>query len=247
LPTEATWLRLILEMAKELPLSPAITGAPTVLFVGAGASVPLGKYTSQDFPQAMLAHATLDPHAQHLLRILIGSTPTQVDVETLVSDLVLGDNHQELAKVYARVLSVGENRTFEDFCFVHAKLRDAVLSHVVEHYSDVDRDKAGYLYMWLFLWLKGYQEAWYPIPVFTTNYDWAFERMAEWWRKAQLVDGFRNTPAGLAWNPDVFHRLKGSHQKFQIVLFKLHGSTSWLTLPAGTILKVSHAEKILAA
>jgi hypothetical protein len=94
------------------------------------------------------------------------------------------------------------------------------------------------------MWLKGFCENWRPFPVFTTNYDWTFERVVERLKQRITagVDGFVMKPMGSIWDAQVFHRLKGA-RRWQFVLFKLHGSTSWYRQTSGRIVKIMHAEK----
>lgn len=66
------------------------------------------------------------------------------------------------------------------------------------------------------------------LPVFTTNYDWAFEYLAEASEAhLYLEDGFKRSPRGERWERNVFDKFHPRQRKINIVLFKLHGSTSW--------------------
>jgi len=118
-----------------------------------------------------------------------------------------------------------------------------IIQQVSRLYSDVEPERARRLYLWLLLLLKSFSETWCPLPVFTTNYDWTWERIAEGLKTRfnKLIDGFTARPMGMIWDPMLFHRLKGSRY-WQIVLFKLHGSTSWYQQSNKQIVKITHAE-----
>jgi hypothetical protein len=69
---------------------------------------------------------------------------------------------------------------------------------VVEHYSRVDGKRALEMYKPLLNELGSSRSV---IPIFTTNYDWIFECLAEDAEaKFQLVDGFRAGPLGQRWD-----------------------------------------------
>ena len=67
--------------------------------------------------------------------------------------------------------------------------------------------------------------------VFTTNYDPAVEEFCNW-EKVKLVDGFVNDPFGMEyyWDRSAFDGLstQASSGDKTVVLFKLHGSTTWV-------------------
>lgn len=70
------------------------------------------------------------------------------------------------------------------------------------------------------------------IPVFTLNYDWAFEKLAvECMSRYHLIDGF--DLLGGPWDAGRFSKIKAAAGKMNIALFKLHGSTNWL--PGGPV------------
>lgn len=233
-------------IGKKLPLSTAITCAPAILFAGAGASVPLELYTAQQFPKSILNFANLDDSSKRILCALEEVDPSSCsNIETLISSLMEIRSDSNLTN---RFLLESDSPGLShiprsEIMPALGKLTNSVLTHTVQHYSKVEPERSMYLYMWLMFLLKYYPENWHPIPVFTTNYDWAFESMVETWRKPRLIDGFKASPTGLLWNPDIFHRFKGSQRRYDIVLFKLHGSTSWFKLPSNEIAKLAHAEK----
>lgn len=232
----------------ELPLSSAITGAPIILFTGAGASVPLGLSASKQFPEDVLNLPELALGSKKILEALSNLIARDsYDLESMVSNLIDAQSSTELmTRLHSEAQHCGfEKTSLTDFGLAVNDTADLVLSHFVSHYSDVDSERAGRLYFWLSLWLQGYQTDWGPLPFFTTNYDWVFESAVDSWKKSshRLVDGFRASNFGLTWQPEVFHRLKGSQHKLDVVLFKLHGSTSWFTLPNGQIVKIPYAER----
>lgn len=231
-------------LESRVALSPAITNSEVVLFAGAGASVPLGLPTTRGFMEILAreverrardvaAYDALHSVAKHVLG-------DDADIEGMLDLLVRWEADPQVLMGEARGLGLPTVTPDEV-----QDLRECVLQVIVRTYSDVDAERARYLYGWLLFWLKGYCEGWCPLPIFTTNYDWTFERMVEKAGKAKLnrlIDGFVPKKTGTFWTPNVFHRLKGS-RGWDFVLFKLHGSTSWYRQPSGDITKTTHAEK----
>jgi len=227
-------------------LSPAITSSEVMLFAGAGASVPLGMPTTRAFLNelrrqveatrlrvvydAALDQLGNDADIERLLDILAQwrSYPLSSPPRLATGSPVAPSQPPPTAGTQAEVVD----------------LYEAALRLITTRYSDVDADRARFLYGWLLIWLKGFCTNWSPLPIFTTNYDWTFERMVERLKRriTSLVDGFVANPAGSLWNPAAFHRLKGARH-WQIVLFKLHGSTAWYRQPSGQIAKITHAER----
>lgn len=65
------------------------------------------------------------------------------------------------------------------------------------------------------------------IPIFTTNYDMSLETYARD-GNIHLETGFEPTPTVREWKPTRFYGIKPIKGKLNLLLFKLHGSLSWL-------------------
>jgi hypothetical protein len=207
-------------------LNPRIVGSPAVLFVGAGASASLGFKTTTEFLEVVRNICESDIEFSRISenwsqRVSI----EQQDIENLLD--------------YLESFKVGDQDNQKDAERLDIALRRAI----VQHYSDIDADKALKHYGWLLIFLKGYPEDLHPIPIFTTNYDWVFERgIGSYKSYIRLLDGFRPTRLGTFWDNSTFVRFKGSRLSWDIPFFKLHGSTSWYSQPDGRIIKTTHAE-----
>lgn len=207
-------------------LNPRIIGSPAVLFAGAGASASLGFKTATGFLEIVRNICEPDIEFSRIFedwsqRVSI----EQRDIENLLD--------------YLESLKAGD----QDNRMAAERLDIALRQAIVQHYSDMDADKALKHYGWLFFFLKGYPEDLHPIPIFTTNYDWVFERgIGSYKSYIKLLDGFRPTRLGTFWDNATFTRFKGSRLSWDFPYFKLHGSTSWYSQPDGRILKTTHAE-----
>jgi hypothetical protein len=114
--------------------------------------------------------------------------------------------------------------TLETLINVRRKLREDLLGLLVDHYCDVDEARAYELYKPLFNspLLRT------PIPVFTLNYDRAVEAVIDKSPDWNLIDGFEPNKSSPRWSVDTFRNYQGySSNKRDIVLFKLHGSSTW--------------------
>jgi len=77
-----------------------------------------------------------------------------------------------------------------------------------------------------------------PLIVFTTNYDPAIEDLCEGAAdRYDLIDGFFHDVAAKAylWRRSQFDQYPGPESKKHVVLFKVHGSTSWTKTPRGIV------------
>jgi len=231
------------ETGADVPLSPAITNSEVVLFTGAGASVPLGLPTTESFLQDLAKEVQTDSGAQSIYLAAVDELGSQANIERLL-DLIAawGADPPKIPRrlVDRRITGFAPEVVASRI----PRLEQAALRLITARYSDVDAERAYFLYLWLFFFLKSFAERWCPLPIFTTNYDWTFERVAERLKKRlnNVIDGFVMRPMGNVWDPGVFHRLKGG-RTWQLPLFKLHGSTSWYRQTSRSVIKMMHAER----
>ena len=244
-------------------MNPAIYKQPLVIFLGAGASVPLGMKTTAEFyrwlsNQKGIDWKLLDQISSHIEPSEeIGKAP---DVEALLDFLetfiesarflgkfgALDDAKRTIVEQREKSTGVKqfltpppEEEIVRDLDEV-VTLHDHVKDLVVTHYSEIDENKAFELYQPL---LKRFPP--FTLPVFTTNYDLAIEKAFEH-PEAQfrLIDGFerekRTTPE---WSGHSYRAYKPPEKGRDVILFKLHGSVDWHLTPAGSIQRVETKER----
>ena len=228
-------------------MNESIVSSEYVLFLGAGASAPLGCLPTGPFLDHLQTklnelinaeqakplpsgwegplHALFQKAARHY-------QVSQPDSEAVLEYLdFLIETHRMLSllpKEFSQVAGTGDATKFHrEWVIAWSRLRDKIHRIIVEHYSRVDGSWALEIYKSLFNEL-GSNNA--TVPIFTTNYDWTFEHLAdqaEARRHYTLVDGFKSSPTGHWWNREEFDNFSPDSDKLGLALFKLHGSTSW--------------------
>ena len=106
----------------------------------------------------------------------------------------------------------------------YKQLRDFTLDQVVKHYRSIDPQDAENLYQPLFNWATASDIQ--TLPIFTLNYDTAVEEACDAGEKA-FIDGIRRRYRR-EWSPAVFDDYQPQNDSSTLVLFKMHGSVSWL-------------------
>lgn len=204
--------------------------SPVVLFIGAGASKPLGMPTMVEFRQQFACG--LGGEEKMLWKAVVQSSaafykvkPCDVNIEhflTCIEDCEL--SFRSTYKLWRNIygLSVGKPtiEQIHDFRQRLWGIRNKVLDEIRTTYRKPEPHKVVATYDRLFDIMRevSNQRSTY---VFTTNYDLAFEVLAEQPPyKYELVDGF----SGSSYERDYIP--KGS-SKHSLILHKLHGSTSW--------------------
>jgi hypothetical protein len=216
----------------------SIITAPVALFLGAGASKPFGKMLMGEFidyleKQDQFKHA-------NLLRDII-KVPDGRDLEYLFEELEEWSRksyHVEDDKTLLRprgdLAAVGESivqRLARNATTITRALRREVFCA----YRDIpvtSRKRLVKCFDVLFgVLLKGVDAARSPLVVFTTNYDPAIEAFCQAkGGEFRLCDGFVSqwNAGSPNWHRESFDQfqVRATNQK-DVVLFKLHGSTSW--------------------
>lgn len=233
-------------MTEDPKLNEIITNSDYVLFLGAGASAPLGRKPTVQFlellieklpgvinecegnsPQAGSLLALFEQAAQHYQVTLPDSEVVlnYLDYLRMACKQLhdLPDEFRDLAR------TGGVGAYHEQWAHMLENLRQCIEEIVDRHYSNVDRDKALKLYTPL---LSNLESQAGVVPIFTTNYDWTFETLASGPSQFSLVDGFTSDAFGGQWSRKVFDSFKVDGRNETIVLFKLHGSTTWYKDPA---------------
>lgn len=216
-----------------------------VLFVGAGASAPLGLKPTQPFlelliqelPKLILKGFRIEMGEQNQtsLNQVFAQAAQHFEVDLPDSEVVLDylnylskacDKLNNLPAIFMQLAKTGGNTgVHRQWGDMFSQLQAHIQKIIVEHYSTVDGRLASKIYKPLLNLLCRQGQA---LPIYTTNYDWAFEHLAEA-NEADLYieDGFIKTPTGERWARQAFDTFHCHPQKINLVLFKLHGSTSW--------------------
>jgi hypothetical protein len=216
-----------------------------VLFVGAGASAPLGLKPTQPFlelliqklPKLILEGFRTEMSEQNRtsLNQVFVQAAQHFEVDLPDSEVVLDylnylskacDKLDSLPAIFRHLAKTGGNTGFHrQWGDMFSRVQAYIQKIIVEHYSTVDGELASRIYKPLLEPLCRRGQA---LPIYTTNYDWAFEHLAEA-NEADLYmeDGFMKTPTGERWAREAFDKFSCNSQKTNLVLFKLHGSTSW--------------------
>ena len=236
--------------------SEAIGQAPVIFFLGAGASVPLGKPTTSGFWRQLKDDPISPSEAHELLldleKSLIEGGLVDVDIEVILDQLLSWEieaaklaQHPVSKKLETVQGSLKEN--------IARKAHEAILSRVVDTYGDVSEiDAYG-------LWGPILEEAWTmgirTLPIFTTNYDTVIEQAILFSDDTIRMDNFNrdydysdnkspqhNVPKGsfalrdgfdvahrefARWRDWDFHGYDEDQSKLTVPLFKLHGSVTW--------------------
>lgn len=127
------------------------------------------------------------------------------------------------------------------------KIRRLAAKVMLQEYSNVAVAEVRRLYD-DFLVLFAESNIEHHVPVFTTNYDLAIERLADVSLTGfDLVDGFTHDTMR-QWDPSIFYRYRATAKdEPTILLFKLHGSCSWrVKKDTEVVTKESTAELVTA-
>lgn len=234
---------------------------PLVLFLGAGASAPLGKMTTVQFlrwlkSQISLILPFINATKDHLKRQ--GENAEKLDVEAVldfIEDFVnagtlfhyyggrgLLREMNELRKLASQQMLDSPKASPAIFDMqTNEEVRDQIKDLVVSHYSEIDSQTAFELYSPLLepVLIR-------PLPVFTTNYDLSWEKTYELtsaesyqFRRApfNLIDGFTRERIVIpSWSRSAYDDYKPTGA--DLILFKLHGSVDWVRTNSATIQRI---------
>ena len=220
--------------------------SPVVLLTGAGASCPLGMPTMREFRENF--GASLSGEEQGIWRAVIdasasynGVASDDVDIEqalTCIEDCEMSFKVAERLWKLIWELTNGSPTVDEIHLFRQKlwSLRVSVLNMICQEYGEAPGDEIVALYDPLFKLIRELSGQG-RTEVFTTNYDLSLEvlvrqRPADY----ELVDGFHTWPDGTeTWVRSYVPPCDAPHS---LLLYKLHGSTSWVgNPPSGAIMK----------
>lgn len=229
-------------------ISRKIVGAPIVLFLGAGASAPLGKWLMADF--LLNLQTQLTGSLRELLHAI--ARYKSWDLEAIMDELTdlcdkpylsdtnqvnyitdfLDPNRTEARKVAGSIPSEFSKhyQVMVDQC---RSLRFEIEKLIFEHYRKIDPEKVRELYDPLLELiinlirrsglLADQSLSSIVVPIFTTNYDLAIERLTEVRDDIILVNGFHRA----IWKRSEFDEFNPKGHGIYLLLFKLHGSVNW--------------------
>jgi hypothetical protein len=229
----------------------AIAGAKVVVLTGAGASVPLGLFTTRQFlddfkvndRQRLIQQGLEVP----LSWVLSEAAIKEFDIEDVLDLLERRRAAVRLLLADGRLVqNVQKERVeaAEEYVAETEKIDAAIRNKVVEHYSSVDPTLAAELYRPLLrefrAWFSRIPGLGYTLPLFTLNYDAAVEIAANRLTNApieqdgqqmpvRLVDGLLQSDeaAERRWSRQAFEAYAERPTELGVVLVKLHGSVRW--------------------
>jgi hypothetical protein len=209
-------------------LSPAILQAPLTLFLGAGASQPLGKPTMAPFVTGLVKKWEKRGSSNLGLFKHLADT-CDGDLENILGEL---DTILHLRSFENLSAFVGGSYVNVDKTIARA-LRTSIEYEIIQEYSEIHVAEAMKIYKPLFdeLFSKIDPDK-HCLPIFTTNYDTAIEEFCELSDEYALVDGFRRAARDYVWDAAIFHGFRLVPMKRNVVLFKLHGSVNWMLVRA---------------
>ena len=222
--------------------------SPVALFTGAGASKPLGMPTMLEFKNNLADVLTNDKKVlwQTILESSAKSfkkNTDDIDIEYVLTYIDYCENSYSMSsllweQIYGEQFGTPTIEEIHEFRQALWSIRNNILDEICAVYVSPQPSKVIACFATLFKMLNmtsGQQST----NVFTTNYDLTFEVLAEVRPKDfELVDGFIN---------DVFCNtyVPQYNSEHSIVLWKLHGSTSWVgNLPNPNFLKVGPGKYI---
>jgi hypothetical protein len=205
-----------------------ITESPRLLFLGAGASKPLGKMLMGEFVE----HLRGQIHNKTYANLVTAISRFKPDLEFLMEELEAISTKGYLGNSETLRRGDGEPYTVPavspemgSLAALATGALQLVKREVYHHYRELDKKARINL-------LEGVVSRMGTAPgcmvVFTTNYDPSIETLcrSKGWR---LVDGFEHDALlqQYSWNRSVFDAFKRTAEP-TVVLFKIHGSTNWI-------------------
>ena len=205
-----------------------ITQSPVILFLGAGASVPLGKPTMEQFVMKLQGEIVSE-HQGSLLSLLVSARGR--DLEAILGDL---ETFLSLHYVPSFICEINGFPSFEASREDAARLRSFIRHAIIREYRTVEPDQTIEVYQPLFDTIFAHLDpSTHCLPIFTTNYDLAIETFSKTqYSQYELEDGMDDDSLEreVYWNPWSFEKFSIHREARHIALFKLHGSVNWMRL-----------------
>jgi hypothetical protein len=216
-----------------MPLSPIILDSPVLLFLGAGASAPLGKLLMDSFVKKLFKEVR-EEAPLNMLHLLVEFRG--LDLEAIMGELdtLIGMNYASSVSG-SHDVKIGDGSREIGFSLERrtaTRLQFLIKHTVIREFRDIDAQRALQLYTPLFDQIfSTFDPTKYCLIIFTTNYDPAIEMFCQGkYQEYNLCDGFAYDPSDRQnyWHRSVFDTFELDPRKRNIVLFKIHGSTDWL-------------------
>lgn len=212
---------------KKHVVSPNICASKVILFLGAGASKPLGLPLMDSFMNVL--EAQMDRKSLAIVKAMYGMPGKSRDLEILfetfrdydkIADYLRGDRN--LSGTLGRSPAAG----VENLMGRVDKIKRLAAKVMLEEYSNVGGEVLPLYEDFILLFVESNIER--HVPIFTTNYDLAVETLADMsFHSFDLVDGFTSDNVR-RWDPSIFYRYRATAKdEPTILLFKLHGSCNW--------------------
>ena len=218
-----------------LGFNKVITTSPVLLFLGAGASAGVGKPAMAQFVEKLKRTIQADS-GLNLLHLL--ATARNADLEKILGDLEVFLNLPYLAAFECnpeyKYVAAPDEGPITITKGEAALLRSKIRHEIIREYRVIDSNAVRSAYEPLFDLVFSYVDpAVHCVPIFTTNYDLAIERLCETlYQKYELTEGLELDPYSKTahWDRNEFdlYNLRDGHQN--LVQFKLHGSVDWIRL-----------------
>jgi hypothetical protein len=240
-------------------MNEAICKQPLVLFLGAGASQPLGLKTTPEFWEWLHFNSGFDFNLLSAIADCIhpseelGGKP---DIEAILDILEKINEGRQLEEKISKSSSfkyskrppvvetkpeVSEAKLAQIFKGppIWLEISERIKDLVVSHYSQVDEEEPFEIHN-ILLGLANER----LLPVFTTNYDLAIEKAYELvgGNRFNLVDGFsRGKKVIPQWSRSAYEDYEPTER--DVIFFKLHGSVDWVRTPTGRIQRVESRQR----
>lgn len=219
--------------------------SPQVIFlIGAGASVPLGIPAMQGIFKAFMnrAKSGISKEEHKVCKTFIEELGVKADLEEflLAANKIVEFNNTSLSMFIERVISLRESdrRTkykekMNEYIRKVRKVRTRILKFMSRTCFQFNRSKACDI---LGCFVTEVAKRRYPI--YTTNYDFAFEHTADA-QGIQVHDNFVKEGRREIWNS-----LIDFPNKDGLTIIQLHGAVTWYAADSGIIEKIDHDTSI---
>jgi len=221
--------------------------ADTILFVGAGASVPFEYQTTDQFIEE-IRHMRLTRPEEQIFKFYAETPNITIEdiIRALDINIKMGSNEilkreavsplhtieleGELAEAKNKLQNEEVTKKLENRLDAYKTLKDRIVSQLYINYGDKpELEKAWEVYAEYINILR--EKNGDVVPIFTTNYDKVIETIENipGSEISRVITGFKEQKDGVPKNPvwspeEVFDQIPKPHR---ILLFKLHGSLNW--------------------
>lgn len=221
-----------------MAINQIIANSPVILFLGAGASAPLGKPTMKEFVSKLKKESS---HYSEGRLLLLTAAARDNDLERILNDIetFLNIPYASSLKYDPVFLQAKYDPTggaIEEISLQRedaAQLRHIIRHRIIQEYRQIDAKKAAEVYEPLFeVIFSAVDPALHCLPIFTSNYDLAIETFCKSrYSDYDLTDGLEHDwfkREEVFWDPSNFESFRISREARHIILFKLHGSVNWM-------------------